>query len=120
MGAFRLFFARSLAVVLVAMLWGCTNGDETILKNMNREKAEEVRQSISKELHVGADEQLIEAFFKRHGIAYSYDGFARRYQAIIRDVSNSPDVDQAIVVHVYVDDGKRFERAEVRDSFTAP
>ena len=60
------------------------------------------------------------SFFEKHQITYSFDRFANRYQAIIRDVATGPGVDQAIVIHVHVDEDRRFLGAEVRDSFTAP
>lgn len=85
---------------------------------MNKEKAEEVRQLIAAELQVGAEAREIEAFFDRHNITYSYDRFNQSYNGIIRDVS--PVLDQAVVIRVYVDEEKHFQRAEVRDSFTAP
>lgn len=58
--------------------------------------------------------------FEKHDLPYSYDSFSKRYQSIIRNVSPDPKVDQAIVIHLYVDDEKRFTKEEVRDSFTAP
>lgn len=102
---------------------GCSNEDEDMLgtaisSSMNKEKVEEVRRLITAELQVGVEAQAIEAFFDRHGITYSYDRFNQSYNGIIRDVSSV--LDQAVVIRVYVDEEKRFQRAEVRDSFTAP
>ena len=87
---------------------------------VNETKAEEVRQLIADELELGASSELIEEFFEKNAITYSYDRFASRYQAIIRDIANGPGGDQAVVIHVKVDDQGRFVSAEVRDSFTAP
>ena len=90
------------------------------MDSVNETKANEVRELISKELAHGASSEAIEQFFDRHEITYSFDRFTNRYQAIIRDVATGPGVDQAVVIHVHVDEDRRFLGAEVRDSFTAP
>ncbi len=87
---------------------------------VNETKVAEVRQLIADELEPGASSEAIEGFFEKNEITYSYDRFAGRYQAIIRDVATGPGIDQAVVIHVKVDDQRRFVSAEVRDSFTAP
>jgi DNA-binding transcriptional regulator PaaX len=91
-----------------------------MLDGRNKTKAEEVSNLITSELKVGDGAQTIEAFFERHDIAFSYNRFDQRYQAIIRDVAGDPKVDQAIVIHVYVDHQRRLVRSEVKDSFTGP
>ena len=78
----------------------------------------EVRSSIEQTLGVGSSAADIELFFREHNLPSTYDRFAKRYQSIIRDVSDDPNVDHAIVIYIYVDDAKTFTRAEVRDSFT--
>lgn len=98
----------------------CGEGGPIDLGAVNETKAEEVRQLIAAELELGASSELIEEFFEKNAITYSYDRFASRYQAIIRDIATGPGVDQAVVIHVKVDDQRRFVSAEVRDSFTAP
>ena len=112
-----------LILAILTVNVACSNDDENIVgkaisSTMNKDKAEEIRQLLATELQVGADAQEIEAFFKRHNITYSYDRFNQSYNGIIRDVS--PVLDQAIVIHVYVDEEKQFQRAEVSNSFTAP
>lgn len=119
----RTFLAQLLATVIISIPAGCSAGDENalgryIVEHMNKEKAGEVRQAIAEELRVGAEAQYIESFFERHGITYSYDRFNQSYNGIIRDVS--PVFGQSILIHIYVDDHRRFIRAEVEDSFTAP
>ena len=89
-----------------------------MLINIDKTKAEEVRGLIASELEVGASSTEIEAFFKRHQIGNSYNRFDQRYKGIIRDVNDSRIVDQAVVVHIYVDEDKSFVSSEVRDSFT--
>lgn len=108
------------ALLLVSLLSsGCTNGDNFTLIGINKTKAVEVRELIANELNVGASSYEVEAFFKRHNIGYSFNRFDQRYQAIIRDVDDSWIVDQAVVIHIYVDEEKSFVSSEVRDSFTA-
>lgn len=109
---------RVLVFVFLATIAAC--GGDIVQEGADQQKANEVELSIHTELQVGAASQAIEEYFDRHGIAYSYDKFARRYQAIVRNVAISSDVDQAIVIYVYVDEEKRFQRAEAHDSFTAP
>lgn len=114
------YIARLLLLVLLAQSSGCARGDNDMLEDRNKTKAEEVSNLIASELEVGAGAQAIEAFFERHEIVFSYNRFDHRYQAIIRDVAEGPLVDQAIVIHVYVDHQRRFVRFEVKDSFTGP
>lgn len=108
-----------LALFFVLGQFACTEGDDNMLGNIDKERAEQTRRLIADELAVGAAPQAIEEFFLRHGIAYSYDRFAHRYQAIIRGVSPDPRVDQAVSIFIYVDDQGRFVRAEAHDTFTA-
>lgn len=112
--------AVGLALVLLTGQSACADGDESMLGNVNKERVEQVRRLISDELAVGAATEAIEDFFKRHEIAYTYDRFAHRYQAIIRNVSTDPRNDQAVSILVHVDEQRRFVRAEVHDTFTAP
>ncbi len=90
-----------------------------MLININKSKAEEVRVLIANELKLGASSAEIEEFFNRHKIDYSYDRFFDRYSGIIRDVTNSKVVDQAILIYIYVDEDKSLRSSEVSDSFTA-
>jgi hypothetical protein len=82
--------------------------------------AAEVRAAIESELFVGANSRQIEAFFAQRQIVFSYDRFNRRYSGIIRDVAVDNAIDQDVVIYIYVDNQRRFEHAEVEDSFTAP
>ena len=107
-------------LLLVSLLSsGCTNGDKFTLIGINKTKAVEVRGLIANELSVGTSSYEVEAFFRRHNIGFSFNRFDQRYQAIIRDVDDSWIVDQAVVIHIYVDEEKSFVSSEVRDSFTA-
>jgi hypothetical protein len=76
---------------------------------------EKVSAAISRELQAGAMAEDIEEFFKQNGIEYSWDPVAERYQALA-PVSTYHDV----TIQVYVDADRRFLRAEVHDSYTAP
>jgi hypothetical protein len=113
-----LYIVQLVLLIPLTLNAGCVREGEDMLEGRNETKAEEVRQLIASELQIGAEALTIEAFFKRHDIAFSYDRFAQRYQAIIRDVASAPKVDQAIIIYIYVDDQKRFARSEVNDSFT--
>ena len=88
--------------------------------SINVQKAEEIKKLIASELHIGAEESIIEAFFERHGISYSYDRFNVRYQATVRNVSSDPCVDQSVSIYIYVDEDKNFLSSEVINTFTAP
>ncbi len=75
-----------------------------------------VRGMIQTELPVGAPPSAIETFFKRHHIDFMWDKYSGKYVAIIRDVGRF----HSITIDVFVSDGRRFARAEVRDSYTMP
>lgn len=104
---------------IIAISFGCNNRDEFMLGGINEEKSEEVKQLITDELYVGASSDVIETFFKKHNITYSYNRFSVRYNAIIRDVSSDPKVDQAVSIYIYLDDEKQFKSSEVRNTFTS-
>jgi hypothetical protein len=113
--------------LVLASISGCDTGGEMvedkviadrINRYMDKTKADEVRQLIAKELQVGANADVIEAFFDRHHIAYEWDRFAKIYVGIIRDLSTNPKLlDHSVLIDIYVDDEKRFVNAEVQDSF---
>ena len=119
MSAYRLVFCSALIPIVLSAA-ACKGEKENILYGYNKEAAVEVRQLMAAELNVGDEASDIESFFEKNGIDYSYDRFSQRYQAIIRDVSTNPTVDQAVVINVAVDRQKRLLSYEVRDSFTAP
>ena len=89
-----------------------------MFKGMNRDIAHEIRQLIEDHLQVGMPSEKIEAFLSKHFNGGSFDRFNRSYNAIIRDVAHDPNLDQAVVIYLYVDDTKSFVRSEVFDSFT--
>ena len=105
-----------LAVILSA---GCDMGETMMLGDYNKTIATEIRELIANELRVGSTSHEIESFFRKHEIDHSYNRFAERYKGIIRDISGNEKVDQAVVIHIYVDDEKAFKSSEVYDSFTA-
>ena len=78
----------------------------------------EYRKLIEDNLEVGASATEIEAFFDKHDISYSFGGrFDNRYRAMIRDVENDSIWTQSVVIRIYVDQDKKFVRAEVYDVF---
>lgn len=102
----------SFAVLLTLSATACTEKSTATSR--------EVQSSIDRALRRGSSAADIERFFREQNLPYTYDRFANRYQSVIRGVSDNPGIDQAIVIHVYVDDARTFTRAEVRDSFTLP
>ena len=84
----------------------------------DRVTIQEVRAAIDGELNVGAAPEEIELFLTKHGFEYSYDKYAKRYQAIIRNISRYPFVDKALQVRVNTDDAKRYMSADVYVSYT--
>ena len=110
----------TIALLFVAMLnVGCNDGERFMLININKTKAEEIRELIANELKEGTSAVEIEEFFKRHQVGYSYNEYFQRYKGIIRDVDNSRVVDQDILIYIYVDKEKSFVSSEVHDIFTA-
>ena len=93
---------------------------DIIRRGRNPDAEPKIKRLISDNLKVGASSARIGAFFEKHNIPYSYDGFSGRYQAIVRDVGHDPSIHQAIVIHIYVDEYKNFVRATVRESFRVP
>ena len=87
-------------------------------KKVDFEIVGEYRKLIEDNLEVGASAAKIEDFFDKHDIGYSFDGrFHRRYDAIIRDVENDSIWTQSVLISIYVDEDKKFVRAEVRNAF---
>ena len=77
---------------------------------------EEVALLIEKELPLGASGSAIEEFFRKNEISFSWDKFAQRYVAIIRNVEPF----HSITIDIFVDSKRRFVKSEVTDSYTAP
>lgn len=104
-------------VIAIFFLAACVDSDQ---ENTLKISKEQVEQLIKDGLSQGDSQSKIEQFLVDQGIVYSYDKYSSRYQGIIRDVSKESNFDQAIVIHIYVDDEKRFLDSEVRYSYTAP
>jgi hypothetical protein len=98
---------------------GCSS-EKDILEGRNVVIAQETENLIASELAEGANQAAIEEFFRRHNIPFTFDDFASRYQAIIRDVSDDPRAKQSVIIYIYVDEEHRLLRTEVFDSFTVP
>ena len=97
------------AVFVLAMgTWAYSHRNPSIVTS------DAVRGMIQLELPVGAPPSAIEAFFKRHHIDYAWDKYSGKYVAIIRNVERF----HSITINVTVSGGRRFARAEVRDSYT--
>lgn len=91
---------------------GCAQGDEMTKEDVNK--------LIASELSVGKNSDAIENFFIKRNLPFSYNKISHRYQSIIRDVGGKFDLaDKAIIIHIYVDEERRFIRAEAEYSFTA-
>ena len=76
----------------------------------------EVLNQIEASLGPGDSSERIEAYFAQRGLGASFDRFQQRYQSIIRH----PDSNyHAIVIYVYVDEDRRFTRAEAYDTYTS-
>jgi len=72
---------------------------------------------INSSLVPGDGSEEIEAYFESRELDASFDRSSQRYQGII----THPDSNyHAIVIHIYVDERRRFVRAEARHSYTAP
>jgi hypothetical protein len=75
----------------------------------------DVLTQIDASLGPGDSSEAIEAYFSDEGLGVSFDGFNQRYQSIIRHPESNY---HAIVIYVYVDEERRFIRAEAHDSYT--
>lgn len=112
-----MWLVLALILLFVSLALGVIAG---AYRGIDRVTAERTKMLIESELRLGARAQEVEHFFDRHDLSYSYDKFAKRYQSIIRNVSSSRWIDQAIVIYIYidVDNDAGFTNAEVRNSFT--
>jgi hypothetical protein len=84
----------------------------------DRVTSERVNALINNELAAGADAHDIEFFFRRHGIDYGYDRYARKYHGIIGNVSPYPFVDEAIEIDANLDSEGRLAGTKVYRTFT--
>ena len=77
--------------------------------------ADVVETEISSALKSGDNVEAIEGYLRKRGLAFSYNRFANRYQAIIRH----PESDfHAITIHILLDSEKHFKGVEANDSYT--
>ncbi|MDZ4790616.1 MAG: hypothetical protein SGJ17_05320 [Hyphomicrobiales bacterium] len=86
----------------------------------NPEVAKNLSPKLSSELKQGDSQEKIDKILRENGVGFSFNRFDNRYQGIIRNVSPGNPGQHAVVVHINVDENKRFLSAEVHDSFTAP
>lgn len=75
--------------------------------------SENVRSMIEEELPVGASADDIESFLERNSTSFSWDRISGTYVAIIREVTPA----YAITIDIFVDEQRRFVRAEVLQSY---
>lgn len=75
----------------------------------------EVEAKINSSLKPGDSAAKIEAYFENEGLGLSYDRFQDRYHSIIRHPESNF---HAITIVIFVDQNKRFIRAEADDSYT--
>jgi hypothetical protein len=73
--------------------------------------------SFARLVKPGDDSGAIERGLSELGLAYSWDRFSYRYQAILRIGSSNF---HAVVAWVYVDGERRFVAFQAQDSFTMP
>ena len=86
-------------------------------KGVNFEIADEIRKLVEDNLKVGASSIAIEDFLQTNFGRYTYDRFANRYWAIVRNVENDSIWIQDVVILIFLDEKKSFIRAEVSDAF---
>jgi hypothetical protein len=86
-------------------------------------KAEAMRRTISAELQSGATRSEIEAFFARQGLSPVleetdyYRKIRGRYQAVVSDANPDDDVEETVVVHIFLDRSFRMAGSDVRYLF---
>ena len=92
---------------ILRLFFGSCKEDSKVLTE------EELRTYIKAELSVGAGSDKIENLFRNHNIVYSYDAYAKKYQGIIRIKSLTPWSNPKLSIEIYVDEEKRFLRADI-------
>lgn len=86
-------------------------------------KAEALRRAIAADLPIGASRQEIDAFFAGQGLTPVYDPIsyygqlAPRYQAVIPDTNPGDDVDDTVVLHLFLNEESRLVASDVRYLF---
>ena len=78
---------------------------------------EQVKSDIERHLKPGDPHTAVEKALKGQKLGFSYDKYANRYQSIIRQRHSNF---KAVVIHVYLDEQRRFLRVETRNSYTSP
>lgn len=104
--------AKAMFCILVALtvIPGCS---------ANMVTSKKIEKLISSSLEPGDSSDTIEAFLRGQDLSFTYNRFRSRYNSIIRDPAwYKPKGYHSIVIHIYVDESKTFQRAEVRDSYT--
>lgn len=104
--------AKAMFFILVALTLstGCS---------ANMVTSKKIEKLISENLEPGDPFDTIEEFLRGQNLSFTYDRFSSRYSSIIRDPAwYKPKGYHSIVIHIYVDENKAFQRAEVRDSYT--
>ncbi len=99
---------QALALCALIAVSGCA-GDIPRTSHLERE----LRVTLAE----GAARPTIEAALAKHGIAYSYDRFANRYQGILRSKTSTW---RAVSIYVQLDTEEKLSRLEVTDSYTGP
>ena len=98
-----------LTLLLTTIGAGCGRGlDKT---------PDEVEAEVATALGKSADTDEIENYLLKRNLGFSYDRFANRYQAIIRDPSSDA---HAITIYILLDGEGRFADVEAHESFTMP
>ena len=80
-----------------------------------RATPKEVEPEINSSLKPGDSADKMEAYFENEGLVLSYDRFQGRYHSIIRHPESNF---HAITIVIFVDEKRRFIRAEADDSYT--
>jgi hypothetical protein len=102
--------------IISLVVFGALSANVACSKDAAVPTKAEIQLLVSQELPVGASASEIEDFFKRHDISFAWDNFTGKYVGIIRSVEPF----HSITVDFFVDDRRRFARAEINDSYTAP
>lgn len=79
---------------------------------------DQLRRAAHDELRAGVSETEIERFLTGHRIKFAFDRFQGRYQGILREVSNQPGIDCAVVAYIYTDESRRYIRSEFVPTYT--
>ncbi|MCB2263560.1 MAG: hypothetical protein LGR52_11615 [Candidatus Thiosymbion ectosymbiont of Robbea hypermnestra] len=85
----------------------------------NDVKLIELRRDIEQSLTVGDSYEKIERFLNDRGLLYDFDYHSSRFQAAFDVNSDTYDPDLSnVIVYIYVDNDRRFVKAEVERVYT--